>query len=94
LLDVCGACERILKSPIARSYKLILWFWLTLYLIVVPWLLTPMLDLWTIAFMMGGSYFVLALELLAAEVEEPFGCQANDLPLDDICLTIERSLTN
>jgi putative membrane protein len=44
--------------------------------------------------MLGGSYFVLAVELLAEEVEEPFGSEYNDLPLDSICRTIEQSLTN
>lgn len=92
LMDICGACERILKSPIANSYKSLIWIWLILYLLVLPWLLVPSFDLWTIPLMFLGTYFVIALEFLAEEVEEPFGEDPNDLPLDSICETIERSV--
>ncbi len=92
LMDITGSCERILKSPIAPSYKYIIWLWLILYLLVLPWLLTPVLDLYTIPAMIFGAYFIFALELLAEEVEEPFGTNPADLPLDSICETIKSSI--
>lgn len=92
LMDICGGCERIRKSPIAGSYKFILWFGMSIYFIMLPWLLVPTVDNFTVYMVAGGAYFVTALEFLAEEVEEPFGNQANDLPLDDICKTIENSV--
>jgi putative membrane protein len=92
LMDICGACERILKSPIADSYKSLIWSWFVLYLLIVPWLLVPDFDYWTFPIMFFGSYFVIGTEFLAEEVEEPFGESANDLPLDKICTTIEESV--
>ncbi len=92
LMDITGACERILKSPIATSYKFIIWFWLFLYLLLLPWLLAPILDFWAVPTMVFGAYFIFALELLAEEVEEPFGTTPADLKLDSICLTIENSI--
>ncbi|HEY9715480.1 MAG TPA: bestrophin family ion channel [Chroococcales cyanobacterium] len=93
MMDICGACERIKKSPIAGSYKNMIWLSLGLYALILPWLLTPAIDLWTIPVVFVTAYFVLGVELLAEEVEEPFGSGVNDLPLDLICAGIETSVT-
>jgi len=94
LMDICGGCERIKKSPIAGSYKFILWSGLGLYFVMLPWLLVPTVDNYAVFLVLPGAYFVTALEFLAEEVEEPFGTHANDLPLDDICKTIEASISD
>lgn len=91
LMDVCGGTERILKSPIAGSYKLLLWLGLILNAICIPWFLVPAFHWWSIVIMLVTSYFVFGLELLAEEVERPFDNLPNDLPLDDICQTIKAS---
>jgi len=92
LMDICGACERIQKTPIARPYKEMIWISLAIYTLLLPWLLVPIIGNWTILLVSIGSYFAFTLELLAEEVEEPFGSNANDLPLDNICKTIEDSV--
>ena len=92
LMDICGGCERILRSPIAGSYKLLIWHGLGLYLLTLPWLLVPIIHEWAVLVAVIGSYFVIALELLAEEVEEPFGTQANDLPLDSISEVVRGSV--
>jgi putative membrane protein len=94
LMDICGGCERIKKSPIAGSYKFILWLGMGAYFMILPWLLVPTVDNYTVYMVAFGAYFVTALEFLAEEVEEPFGNQANDLPLDTICKTIEDSVAD
>ena len=37
-------------------------------------------------------YVLGSLEILAEEVENPFGTDANDLPMEDIAETIERNV--
>lgn len=91
LMDICGGAERILKSPIAGSYKVLLWLGLILNSLCLPWFLVPLFHWWSIAIMVVSSYFVFALELLAEEVERPFDDLPNDLPLDSICDTIRSS---
>lgn len=91
LMNICGGTERILKSPIAGSYKLLLWLGLILNALVVPWFIVPTFHLWSIPIMLVSSYFVFGLELLAEEVERPFDALPNDLPLDEICQTIKTS---
>ena len=38
------------------------------------------------------AYLLLGLDALSAELEEPFGLQENDLPLDAIVRGIEREM--
>ncbi|MBX9877251.1 MAG: hypothetical protein K2Y22_02225 [Candidatus Obscuribacterales bacterium] len=91
LMDICGGTERILKSPIAGSYKLLLWSGLLLNAVCVPWFIVPSFHWWSVVIMLVTSYFVFGLELLAEEVERPFDDLPNDLPLDSICETIRIS---
>ncbi|GIR58216.1 MAG: hypothetical protein CM15mP65_07970 [Crocinitomicaceae bacterium] len=37
-------------------------------------------------------YILASLELLAEEIENPFGEDSNDLPVDDICNTIKSNV--
>jgi ion channel-forming bestrophin family protein len=37
-------------------------------------------------------YALVSMELLAEEIEDPFGADTNDLPTDQICLNIERNV--
>lgn len=91
LMDICGANERILKSPITTSYKLLLWFGLLLNLGCLPWLLAPIFHWLTLIVVIVSSYFTFGLEMLAEEVERPFDDAVNDLPLDQICAAIRCS---
>jgi putative membrane protein len=92
LMDICGSCERILKSPIAGAYKQLIWHGIIIYMVLAPWLIIPLLDNWTLVAVILSAYFILGVELLAEEVEEPFGTQTNDLPLETICSNISISI--
>ena len=43
-------------------------------------------------FSLFTTYALLALDAIAAELEDPFGCEDNDLPLNAICNAIEIDL--
>lgn len=92
LMDICGACERILRSPIAGSYKLMIWTGIFSYLGALPWMLVPIVDVWSLGLVAASAYFVLGIELLAEDIERPFGTSPNDLPLDAVCATIRESV--
>lgn len=92
LMDVCGGCERILRSPIASAYKNMIWLGLGIYLLLLPWFLEPILGAFSIPVALFGAYFAIGLELLAEEVEQPFGKDTNDLALTKICNGIEQSV--
>ncbi len=92
LMDVCGACERIMKSPISGTYKVVFRFGIVLFAIFTPWLLVPENHQLTTIMTILSIYFVIALEFLAIELEHPFGTSINDLPLESICDTIDSSV--
>jgi ion channel-forming bestrophin family protein len=93
LMDVCGACERIKKTPLAPSYIALFRRLISLYLLALPWGLIDSLHFWTVPISGLIAYFTLGMELEAEDVEEPFGRSPEDLRLDDICRTVEASIT-
>ena len=38
------------------------------------------------------SFTILGIEEIGIEIEDPFGYDANDLPLDKMCSTMERNI--
>jgi ion channel-forming bestrophin family protein len=92
LLDVCGACERIRNTPISRSYVFLLRFGIILNILVAPWFSIPIIGLWGIPVMEMIGFFLLGVESVDSEVEEPFGTGADDLRLERYCETIRESV--
>lgn len=92
LLDICGACERIKKTPISGGYRRFILQSIWVYLATLPWGLVDYLGWWTAPVTMVVAYMMLGIEVLAEHAEDPFGNDADDLPLDDICATIDRSM--
>ncbi len=82
--DIQGGCERILKTPIPFSYSSYIKQFVVLYALIVPFALAGEFGYGTILAQMFLFFSTMGLELLAGEVEEPFGEDRNDLPLDDI----------
>ena len=93
LMNICGACERIQKSPISISYRWFIRQSIAIYLLTLPWGLMESFHFWTIPAVAMLSYFMIGVEVIAEEIEDPFGVSEDDLLLDEICQTIERSVT-
>jgi ion channel-forming bestrophin family protein len=92
LLDICGACERIRNTPLPGWFAMAIWVWIWSYLLALPWFLAPNIDMLTVPVLVFVCYFGISIEMLAEEMQEPFGCTQNDLPLDQICLNIIASV--
>ncbi len=90
--DVLGACERIRKTPIPYSYSSYVKQFVLLYAVVMPFGLAKDFGYGAVVASMLTFFATMGLELLAEEVEEPFGGDSNDLPLDDIAETIGRDV--
>jgi putative membrane protein len=92
LMDVCGACERILSSPVPLSYRALLRHGIVLYLLTLPWFLSDQLGYWSIPAIGLLGYFLMGIELTAEDVENPFGTDGDDLALASYCETIRKSV--
>jgi len=90
--DIIGACERIKKTPIPYSYSLFLKKFIFLYVITIPFGLVVEFRFWTIPIATAILYVLGSIELIAEEIEDPFGTDANDLPTDGLSQTIKENL--
>jgi putative membrane protein len=91
-IDICGACERIKKTPIPYSYSLFIKKFIFAYIVTMPFVFVHDFGYWTALFATFMFYVLGSLEIIAEEVENPFGTDANDLPTDDLAKTIEGSV--
>ncbi len=89
-MDIAGACERIRNTPLPLSHRALIPQVLLCYLLVLPISLPD--NLWTIVVTCTVGYFMLGLEFIAEELEEPFGHDSDDLPLEAFCANMERSV--
>jgi putative membrane protein len=91
LMDVCGGCERIRNTPLPGTYLSLLRHGLILSFLLLPWCLTNALGAWALLLQGVVVYFLFGVELIAEEVEDPFGFDPDDLPLEQFCETIRSN---
>lgn len=91
-LDICGACERIKNTPIPYSYSAFIKKFIFFYVITLPFGLVIPLGLMAIPVVAFIFYVLASLELIAEEIEEPFGKDANDLPMQRLTEAIRKNV--
>jgi putative membrane protein len=92
IVDVLGGCERILKTPMPLAYSIHLKQLLLLYCLALPFQMVKDLG-WLTGFIVALiSFTLLGIEQIGLEIENPFGHDPNDLPLDTICNTMRRNI--
>ncbi|HEY0041489.1 MAG TPA: bestrophin family ion channel, partial [Flavisolibacter sp.] len=91
-LDICGACERIKNTPIPYSYSVFIKKFIFLYVLSLPIGLVFSLGYLVIPVVVFVFYVLGSLELIAEEIEDPFGKDANDLPMQRLCDNIKRNV--
>ncbi|MBD2488634.1 bestrophin family protein [Aulosira sp. FACHB-615] len=92
LMDNVGGCERILKTPIPPAYVIHLNQLLLIYCLILPFHFVKDLGWWTGVFVALVSFALFGIEEIGVEIENPFGYDHNDLPLDKICQTIQNNI--
>ncbi len=92
--NTTGACERIKKTPIPFSYSVFLKKFIFVYVMTLPFGYVFLLGYWVIPVVALIFYVLASLELIAEEIEDPFGTDANDLPVDSICGAIHHSVVD
>lgn len=92
LIDYIGACERIHATPIPFAYAVHLRRALLMYCWTLPFALVGRWGWATIPATLLISYILFGIEEIGVEIEDPFGIDENDLPLDDICIKIDATM--
>jgi putative membrane protein len=92
LTDIQGACERIKNTPIPYSYTVLMHRIVAVYCTLLPFGLMDTVKWATPFVVLAISYCFFGLDAIGDELEQPFGMDVNDLPLNGISRTIERNL--
>lgn len=90
LTNHCGACERIKNTPIPFTYSVFIKKFIFFYVMTLPFGWVFSLSYFTIPVVVLILYALASLELIAEEIENPFGKDVNDLPIDQICHNIRK----
>jgi len=89
LLDSIGACERIKNTPIPFSYSLFIKKFIFIYVTTLPLAFVVQFGYYSALIATFVFYILVSMEVLAEEIEDPFGTDDNDLPTDQLCERIE-----
>ena len=87
-----AGCERIANTPLPFAYTLLLHRAAYIFCLMLPFGLAAQLGWLTPLFLVVIAYTFFGLDALSEELEDPFGMEANDLPLDRMCRICEISV--
>lgn len=90
--EALGGCERIANTPLPFTYAVILHRTVYLYCMLLPFGLLDSIGAMTPVMVAFVAYTFFAIEAMADEIENPFGMDANDLPLDALSRDIEIAM--
>lgn len=90
--DILGACERIRNTPIPYSYTMYIKKFIFIYILTLPFGFVTIAEYMTVPIVMLISYVLLSVELIAEEIEDPFGNDVNDLPTDELSIKIKDNV--
>jgi len=88
--DICGACERIRNTPIPYSYSAFIKKFIFFYIMTLPFGFVFSLGYYVIPIVVFIFYVLASLELIAEEIEDPFGNDPNDLPTRKLASNIKK----
>ncbi len=90
--EILGACERIKSTPIPYSYTMYIKQFIFIYVITLPLAFVTTSGYITIPIVMLITFVLLSVELIAEEIEDPFGRDINDLPTDELSEKIKDNV--
>lgn len=90
--DICGACERIKNTPIPYSYSAFIKKFIFTYVLSLPFGYVFQLGYYVTPVVVFIFYVLASLELIAEEIEDPFGNDPNDLPTQKISENIKKNV--
>lgn len=91
-IDIIGACERIKNTPIPYSYSMYIKKFVFIYIITLPFGFVTTFKYVTIPTVLLIAFVLLSVELIAEEIEDPFGRDVNDLPTDELAEKIKDNV--
>ena len=91
-VDILGACERIKNTPIPFSYTIFIKKFIFIYVLTLPFGFIPDFGYWSIGITAFVFYVFVSIEIIAEEIEDPFGLDDNDLPTNELSEKISANI--
>ncbi len=92
LIDVMGGCERIKNTPIPYSYMMYIKKFIFIYIVTLPFGFVTGSGYFTVPIVLLITFVLMSVELIAEEIEDPFGHDQNDLPTDELAAKIKDNV--
>ena len=92
LQTVLRALDRIRFTPLPFAYVNQLKVFMMIYLGTLPLILIPEFGYLTLIGMFFAVYTFVGIEEIGLEIEDPFGDDPNDLPIEQICQGTKRDV--
>ncbi|KAK0741448.1 Bestrophin, RFP-TM, chloride channel-domain-containing protein [Schizothecium vesticola] len=88
LNDVLTGTDRVLNTPLPIAYAIAIAQITWVYVLLLPFQLLIQLEWITIPATVAAAYIILGILMIGREIENPFGSDVNDLPLEVFCKQI------
>ncbi|CAO3625360.1 unnamed protein product [Mucor hiemalis] len=92
LNDCLSGMERIVNTPIPAVYVVHLKQSLALYILAIPFTLISQLRWWIVPTIILASFTLFGIDAIGAQIENPFGYNNNDLPLNTFCDSLRKEI--
>ncbi|KAF2748848.1 UPF0187-domain-containing protein [Sporormia fimetaria CBS 119925] len=92
LNEVLVGVERVLQTPLPVAYSIAISQITWVYVMMLPFQLWDDLRWVTIPGCIFAAYIILGIAAIGREIENPFGMDVNDLPLDAYCEELEMDI--
>jgi len=94
LVDYHSSCERIVRTPIPFAYAQHIKLFVTLFCFTVPFAFVDAMKGYTPIAAAIFAFALFGIDEIGVEIEDPFGYDDNDLPIERIAATIKTSTSD
>ncbi len=91
LMDSLGGCERIRRTPVPFAYAHHITLFVLLFCYSAPFAMVESMGWYTGAASAILAFALFGIDEIGVEIEDPFGYDPNDLPIDRIQATLQQS---
>jgi putative membrane protein len=92
IVSALTTCERIRNTPVPPAYIIFLKRTLLIYCIALPFSLVTIVHWWTPLVAGILTFILLGVEEIGTEIDDPFGNDPNDLPIELICNNVRNNV--
>ncbi|KAI9230262.1 MAG: hypothetical protein DHS80DRAFT_5957, partial [Piptocephalis tieghemiana] len=90
--ECLSSMERIHATPMPPAYRIHMRQSLMVYCLLLPFTFVETLGIYTAFIILVVSFVLLGIQEVGSEIEDPFGYDPNDIPLDDYCEELRLEL--